>query len=122
LKTTADVVAGNVKPYISDLASWTDDEKQGLLEATIDRAMLEISKRGPKAAKYTDALLDAAASETRLIRQAVLRALPKIAPLPCPTCVTKLDAAIKAGEGKATLGDLNIETTVLRNYFRWAGH
>jgi hypothetical protein len=35
--------------------------------------------------------------------------------------VTKLDAAIKAGEGKSTLGDLNLETTMLRNYFAWAG-
>jgi len=28
--------------------------------------------------------------------------------------------AIKAGEGKTTLGDLNLETTMLRNYFAWA--
>jgi len=27
----------------------------------------------------------------------------------------------KAGEGKTTLGDLNLETTMLRNYFAWAG-
>ena len=33
----------------------------------------------------------------------------------------KLDAAIRAGEGKTTLGDLNLETTMLRNYFAWAG-
>jgi hypothetical protein len=36
--------------------------------------------------------------------------------------VTKLDEAIKAGEGKTSLGDLNLETVILRNYFRWAGN
>ena len=46
---------------------------------------------------------------------------PKIAKVPCSNCETKLDAAIKAGEGKTTLGDLNLETTMLRNYFAWAG-
>ena len=38
-----------------------------------------------------------------------------------PSCVTKLDAAIHAGHGKTTLGELNLETTVVRNYFAWAG-
>ena len=56
-----------------------------------------------------------------MIRLAVLLTLPRIAKLPCPTCVTQLDRAIKAGEGKTTLGDLNYETTMLRNYFAWAG-
>ncbi|MFN0250124.1 MAG: hypothetical protein ACKV2T_24785 [Kofleriaceae bacterium] len=57
--------------------------------------------------------------EVRLIRQAVL--LAKIAKIPCATCEAQLDAATKAGEGKATLGDLNVETALLRNYFAWAG-
>jgi hypothetical protein len=35
--------------------------------------------------------------------------------------VAKLDAAIAAGTGKTTLGDLNLETTMVRNYFAWAG-
>ena len=69
----------------------------------------------------TDTLLDAAKSDVRLIRQSVLLALPKIAKIPCTNCESKLDAAIRAGEGKTTLGDLNLETTMLRNYFSWAG-
>jgi hypothetical protein len=83
--------------------------------------MLEIGKQGPNAAQYTDQLLDAAKSDNRLIRQSILLALPKIAKVPCNNCEAKLDAAIKAGEGKTTLGDLNLETTMLRNYFAWAG-
>ena len=43
------------------------------------------------------------------------------AALPCKSCEEKLVAAIKAGEGKTTLGELNVETTILKNYFAWAG-
>ena len=39
----------------------------------------------------------------------------------CANCEQKLDAAVKAGAGKSTLGDLNLETVMLRNYFAWAG-
>ena len=83
--------------------------------------MLELGKQGQKAPSLTDTLLDAAKSDDRLIRQSILLALPKIAKVPCDNCEAKLDAAIKAGEGKTTLGDLNLETTMLRNYFAWAG-
>ncbi|HEY4056281.1 MAG TPA: hypothetical protein VGM39_06715, partial [Kofleriaceae bacterium] len=69
----------------------------------------------------TDTLLDAAKSDSRLIRQSVLLALPKIAKVPCANCEAKLDTAIKEGEGKSALGDLNLETTMMRNYFSWAG-
>jgi hypothetical protein len=119
-ETPADAV-DNTKKYIAGVDTWTAEEKADLLAAEIDRAMLELGKSGAKASAYTDALLDATVSEHRLIRQAVLLALPKIAPLPCTSCVTKLDAAIKAGAGKETLVDLQIETEVARNYFRWAG-
>jgi hypothetical protein len=83
--------------------------------------MLEIGKKGAAASNLTDTLLDAAKSDNRLIRQSVLLALPKVAKVPCGNCEAKLDIAIKAGEGKTTLGDLNLETTMLRNYFSWAG-
>lgn len=107
--------------YIKDIKDWTDDEKKGLVEAGVERAMLDIGKQGAKASTLTDTLLDAAKSDVRLVRQSVLLALPKIAKIPCSNCEAKLDAAIKAGEGKSTLGDLNLETTMLRNYFSWAG-
>jgi hypothetical protein len=121
LKQTPDDSAKNLTRFIKDIKEWTKDEKLGLLEGEVERAMLEIGKQGPKAAQYTDTLLDAAKSDNRLIRQSILLALPKIAKVPCNNCEAKLDAAIKAGEGKTTLGDLNLETTMLRNYFAWAG-
>jgi hypothetical protein len=51
----------------------------------------------------------------------VLLALPKIAAVPCANCEAKLQDAIRAGEGKTTLGKLNLETTMMKNYFSWAG-
>lgn len=107
--------------YIKDIKEWTKDEQLGLVEANIERAMLEIGKRGAKASALTDTLLDNAKSDNRLIRQSILLALPKIAAVPCANCEAKLQAAIKAGEGKTTLGDLNLETTMMMNYFGWAG-
>ncbi|MDQ3367624.1 MAG: hypothetical protein M3680_19555 [Myxococcota bacterium] len=113
--------AKNVAPYIKDIKDWTKDEQLGLLEGNIERAMLELGKKGQKASAHTDLLLDNAKSDNRLIRQSILLALPKIAAVPCTNCEAKLDAAIKAGEGKTTIGSLNFETTMLRNYFSWAG-
>ncbi|HTR54018.1 MAG TPA: hypothetical protein VMJ10_25160 [Kofleriaceae bacterium] len=121
LKETPDDAAKDVSRYIKDIGEWTKDEKLGLLEGETERAMLEIGKQGAKATTLTDTLLDAAKSDDRLVRQSILLALPKIAPKPCKQCEGKLDIAIRAGEGKSTLGDLNLETTMLRNYFSWAG-
>jgi hypothetical protein len=121
LKQTPEDAAKNSQAYIKDIASWTKDEKLGLMEGEVERAMLELGKAGAKASALTDTLLDAAKSDNRLIRQSILLALPKVAKVPCANCEAKLDAAIKAGEGKTTLGDLNLETTMLRNYFAWAG-
>ena len=121
LKETADQASTFCAPYIKDIKDWTKEEKLGLLEGEIERAMLELGKQGQKASGLADTLLDAAKSDDRLVRQSILLALPKIAKVPCNNCEAKLDAAIKAGEGKSTLGDLNLETTMLRNYFAWAG-
>jgi hypothetical protein len=121
LKLTPDVAAKNNAPYIKDIKDWTKDEQLGLVEANVERAMLEIGKRGTKASALTDTLLDNAKSDNRLIRQSILLALPKVAAVPCASCEAKLQAAIRAGEGKTTLGDLNLETTMMKNYFGWAG-
>ncbi|HEX7701901.1 MAG TPA: hypothetical protein VF403_14295, partial [Kofleriaceae bacterium] len=121
LKETVDDAVKNCAKYIKGVDGWSKDEKTGLLEGEVERAMLEIGKQGPKAAALADPLLDAAKTDDRLIRQSILLARPKIAKVPCANCEQKLDAAIKAGEGKSTLGDLNLETTMLRNYFAWAG-
>ena len=87
----------------------------------MERAVLEIGKRGAKAQGLTSALLDQVATDQRTIRQSILLALPKIAKLPCAECVEKLDLAIRANEGKSALADLVAETVMLRNYFGWAG-
>jgi hypothetical protein len=113
--------AKNLAPYIKDIKDWTPDEQLGLLEGNIERAMLEIGKRGPKAKSLTGTLLDHAKNDNRIIRQSILLALPKIAAVPCADCEAKLQAAIRAGEGKSALVDLNLETTMMKNYFAWAG-
>ncbi|HWU89335.1 MAG TPA: hypothetical protein VN253_18860 [Kofleriaceae bacterium] len=110
-----------VKAYISDIDTFTKEEMVRLLEGNVERAMLELGKRGQKASKYTDLLLDNAKSDNRIIRQSILLALPKVAAVPCANCEAKLDAALKAGEGKNMLKDLQLETTMMRNYFSWAG-
>jgi hypothetical protein len=121
LALTPDQAAANNATYIPDIHDWSTDEKQKLVAAAIDRAMLEIGKQGASASQLTETLLDAAASDVRSIRQSVLLALPRIAKLPCTRCEAKLDAAVRAGEGKPTLADLNLETTMMRTYFSWAG-
>ncbi len=119
--TPADAAKFNAA-HIRDIKDWTVDEQQlALVEASVERAMLEIGKRGTKASALTDKLLDSARSDSRLIRQSVLLALPKIAAVPCANCEAKLQDAIRAGEGKTTLGNLNLETTMMKNYFGWAG-
>jgi hypothetical protein len=121
LALTPGAAAANIAQYIPDVQAWPDDEKREIVAAAIERAVLEIGKQGSKASQLTDKLLDAAISDDRLIRESVLLALPKIATLPCPRCEVKLDAAIRAGEGKTTLANLNLETMIVRNYFSWAG-
>ncbi|MBP6628929.1 MAG: HEAT repeat domain-containing protein [Kofleriaceae bacterium] len=116
-----DEVAAKVAPHIKDIKDWTADEKIGLVTSQIERAALELGKMGTKASGQLGALLTAAQSDDRVIRQSVLLALPKVAPKPCNDCLGKLDEAIKAGQGKSTLAELNVETTILRNYFRAQG-
>jgi hypothetical protein len=120
LASTTEQTAANVAPYIPAVTGWSEEDKQDLHAAEIERAMIELAKAGPAATPQTDKLLAAASTDVRLIRQAVLLALPAIAPRPCTACVRALDQAIAATEGKATLADLKLETEILRNYFAWA--
>jgi hypothetical protein len=124
LKMKPEDTKKHVKTHIRDIddaKEWTKEDLLRLLEGNVERAMLEIGKRGEAASKYTDLLLDNAKSDNRIIRQSILLALPKIAKIPCQNCETKLDAALRAGEGKSALAGLQIETTMMRNYFSWAG-
>ena len=121
LSAKPDDIAKRLGRYVKNFKEWTADDKKLLPAVQIERAMLELGKMGAKAESQTTLLLDAAKSDDRVIRQSILLALPKIAKLPCTDCEAKLDEAIKAGEGKTTLGELNVETQMLRNYFSWAG-
>lgn len=116
-----DAAVKNLTPYIKGVDKWGKEDRQALLEGEVERAMLEIGKKGQAANNLADPLLDSVMTDDRLIRQSIQLALPKIAKVPCGNCEQKLDAAIKAGAGKSTLGDLNLETLMLRNYFAWAG-
>lgn len=110
-------VKDKLAPYIKGIETFTPAEQTEVMAAQIERAMLDLGKLGPQGASQTEKLLAAAKSDDRLVRQSILLALPKIAGKDCKECGAKLDAAIAAGEGKTTLGDLNYETTVLRSYF-----
>jgi hypothetical protein len=117
----AEEVGKRLVKYIKTWKDWSEDEKKRVLSAQVERAMLEVSKLGEAAKDQVPVLLGAVTSDNRIVRESVLLALPKIAPLPCKECETKLDEAVKAGEGKSTIADLNLETMILRNYFSWAG-
>lgn len=117
IQTVAETEA-HVAPHIPGVARWTAEEKAGLVEAASERAMLELAKQGSAASELVPVLLESVGTERRMTREAILLALPRIAKLPCPTCVTRLDAAIAAGDGKPELSGLVIETTIVRNYFR----
>ncbi|HEY4243385.1 MAG TPA: hypothetical protein VGM88_26415 [Kofleriaceae bacterium] len=121
LAVKPDDEAKNCARYIKDIADWKPDDKAMLVEGAVERAMLELGKRGPAASAYADTLLDNAKADDRIVRQSILLALPKIAKVPCANCETKLEAAIRSGEGKVGFQDLNLETTMMKNYFSWAG-
>jgi len=118
LTQTVPETEAHVAPHIPGVARWTAEEKAGLVEAASERAMLELARQGAAASELVPVLLESVGTERRMTREAILLALPRIAKLPCPTCVTRLDAAIAAGDGKPELGGLVMETTMVRNYFR----
>ncbi len=121
LKAKPEDVVAKLGAYIKDFKEWDAAEKQMLVASQVERAMLELGKRGSKAVGQSAVLLDAVKSDDRIIRQSILLALPKVVKVPCEDCEAKLDEAIKAGSGKSTMTQLTDETEMLRNYFSWAG-
>jgi hypothetical protein len=109
-------VARDIKKHVPDVESWNDEDKLGLAEAYADRAMIELGKRGVLADDQLAKVLAALAIEDRPVRESILNALPAIAPVKCPTCITALDAAINSGRSKTYLEAAQIETQIVRNY------
>lgn len=102
--------------YLVDWKAWTAGEKAGLLDAARERAMLELAKQGPTAAAHVDALIDAIEKQSQIVREAILLAVAKIAPTPCPSCDPKLDALLAKLAGRTTDSAFVFEATIVRNY------
>lgn len=116
LRTTPSDAVLQLRKAIAGVETWSDDEKQGLVQAYVDRAALELGKR--KATAKLEAVLDAIASEDRPVREALLLALPRLAPAKCGACVTTLDAVIEAGRAKSYLAAVQVETQIVRNLIK----
>ncbi len=119
-KTDWPKIAERLKGMSSEIevGKYTDEEKHEVCIAQIERALLELGKMGTAASGAAlDILLYNVRSDDRLVRQSILLALPKVAGKDCKKCGAELDAAIKSGEGKDALRELNFETQVLRSYF-----
>jgi hypothetical protein len=95
--------------------------KPGLPKA--ERALWELRKMGDKAQAVTDQLLDERVLGTseRIVREGVLLALTRIAPLPCEKCKTAFDKVITKQQTQSTLDALTLETRIIYYYFLWAG-
>jgi hypothetical protein len=118
--TPTDVIA-RLGSEISDLETWTEDEIDALRAVQIERAMAQLGKRGSDASAHVTDLLDALDEQDRIVRQSVLLALRRIAPVPCTECEQRLSAVVEAEAGQTAMADLRLETEIVRNYFRWAG-
>ena len=57
----------------------------------------------------------------RIVREAILLALPRIAPLPCKECAASMDQVMDSQASQTTLDLLNTETKIVYHYFLWAG-
>lgn len=93
-------------------------DKPGLPRA--ERALLELAKLGDKGATAVDKLLKHAGSTERFVRQGVLLALTKVAPLPCKKCEEELGKIIEAQASMTTLDYLTADTRIVMYWFRWA--
>jgi len=107
--------------YITSTGDWNDDDLADLKTAQIERAILELRKQGAGAKAALPKLLEHLKDTDRLVRQSILLALPRIAPLPCDDCKAKLDEAVQAGQAKQELSELTYETQLMAAFYAWAG-
>lgn len=115
LKTTPSDAVLQLRASIPDVAQWSDDEKQGLVEAYVDRAVLELGRRPGGDAKTGD-IVALLASDNRLIREAALLHVARLAK--CPSCNARLDAVVEADRGKTHIAALALETQIVRLVLR----
>ena len=92
-------------------------EKSGHREAAIERALLEITKLGPKAKDALPTLLKVAESTERTIRQGVLLAMTRIADKNCAECRDRLAEIIEKQAAQKTLSYLTADTRIVYYYF-----
>jgi hypothetical protein len=117
----ADALAELVKGKYVEEGTWSEAELAELRDARIERALVEVAKRGEDAASQLTRLLVAVSTTDRLQRMLLLRAIVRIAPRPCEACEEVLDDVIAADEGNTALGALTHETKLVRLYFASAG-
>jgi hypothetical protein len=88
-----------------------------------ERALLELRKQGKKAESVYKKLLDPKylGTSERILREAILLTLPRIAPLPCKECAEAMDTVMTQQASQTTLDLLNTETKIVYHYFLWAG-
>jgi HEAT repeat protein len=89
--------------------------------ARAERALLELGKMGDAAKGQVDLLLVGADTTERFVRQGILLALPRVAPLPCQKCADRLNEVIEKQADTTTLDFLTGETRIVYHWFLWAG-
>lgn len=114
--------AADAACYVKSLPPTVKDFKPGTPALPrAERALLELAKMGEKASSQTDALLAASDVTERFVRQGILLALPRIAPMPCQKCADRLNEVIEKQSDTTTLDFLTNETKIVYHYFLWAG-
>lgn len=116
-RMTAEELVALVQPHMPEIAELSPLDREELSIIAIDRAAFELRRAGAKATPFTRALLDLAASDRRELRHFGSLALPRVAPSPCPVCVTALDKAILNAKAPDAVYDL----TLVRDHFFWSG-
>ncbi|HKA88159.1 MAG TPA: HEAT repeat domain-containing protein [Haliangiales bacterium] len=108
-------------PKAAKPAQKPTDKQNADMVFRAERALLELAKMGDRGRGTLDTLLQGVDSKERFVRQAILLALPRIAPLPCTKCADRLNQVIEDQSNETTLDFLTSETRIVYNYFLWAG-
>jgi hypothetical protein len=114
-ETKGDVVAMAKTIEAKDV----DAGKPGLPKA--ERALLELSRLGPKASAAKDVLLKNMDTQVGIVREMLLLTLPRVVAIPCDDCAKKMGQIIDQQSKQTTLDRLTGETRIVKNYFDWAG-